>query len=314
MTDGRSVELEQRVAGFIEVLTRFASGDWEARAPRDHGGDPLDVLAFMINAAIEEIGHLVVEQQRQREELERTQAQLVHAGKLVALGELAGGIAHELNQPLSALSGLIGLGLVDRNALDTEDLKLMSEATLRMSRIVDGVRLFARRTDLRKEPIDPMDPVRAAAGLVERRLEADGHALEVVAAAPGTIVGDRDRLQQVLVNLLVNAADAVDQARPREGHIRVEGRWIGDGFEYIVEDDGPGVPEQDRDRIFEPFFTTKEVGQGTGLGLSLSYGIIRDHGGEMMLDESADRGARFRVRLPRGSTPMASSSRGGGSR
>lgn len=303
-SDPPTADLSARVGSFIDVLTRFASGDWEARAERDGSGEPMDVLAFMINATVEEIGDLMAQQRRQREELERTQAQLVHAGKLAALGELAGGVAHELNQPLTVLTGLLGLAQCDPDALDDGDLKLMAAATEAMSRIVDGVRLFARRSEMRRADFDPILPMRSAVALVARRVAADGHSLEVVEPDPGgSIVGDQDRMQQVIVNLLVNAADALESKGVEGGRIVVEGRWVEEGFEYCVDDDGVGIAPEDRERIFEPFFTTKEVGKGTGLGLSVSYGIIEDHGGRMTLECKDGPGSRFRVTVPRDGLP-----------
>jgi len=293
------------IEDLAEVLIRVASGDLEARAPRTGSGDPLDVLAFMINATVEELGYLVDELRHERDELRQAQEQLVHAARLSALGQLAGGVAHELNQPLTAIRMLVGPGRARMRAggpgLGLDELDMLSEAARRMGSIVDGVRTFARQETTGSGSFRADAPVRDALRLLEPSLRWDGISVEAeLPEDPPVIPGNADRLQQVLVNLVANARDALlGMRRDPPGRVLLECRVDEAAAVYTVEDDGRGVPDEIRGRIFDPFFTTKEVGAGTGLGLSVSYGIVREHGGSLVHERAAGGGARFVVRLPR---------------
>lgn len=304
-----SGDVEATVEGLAEVLIRVASGDYGARAPRDGTGDAMDVLAFMINATVEETGELVAAVRRERDELAQTQEQLVHAGKLAALGQLAGGVAHELNQPLTAIRTLVDLGRTRMRSggegLSLDDLALLADAAERMGRIVNSIRAFARQDAMRLRPTPADAPARDALRLMETSLRQEGIAIETdLGDEVPYIQADADRLQQVLVNLLANARDALrDTARRPPGTVRLQIRPSAGEVVYVVEDDGPGVPAEVRERVFDPFFTTKEVGAGTGLGLSVSYGIVQEHGGALECAESPEGGARFVVRIPRRSEP-----------
>jgi C4-dicarboxylate-specific signal transduction histidine kinase len=292
-------QLEARLAEFTEVLVDIARGTFEAKASRSHAGDSLDVLAFMLNATSQEVKGLVDDLRHERAQLEQAQARMVSAARMAALGELAGGIAHELNQPLTAIQAaaeLLAEPGIERIPLD-EGIEIIAEAARRMSRIVDGVRTFARESPLRRSWTSPAAPVEAATALLREPLRRLGIALEVEIDAELPLVScDVDRLQQVFVNLLANARDALE-GRP-DAAIGVWVRRAGDHVECAVEDNGPGVDARTADRIFEPFFTTKAIGRGMGLGLSLSQGIVRDHDGELVHDPGHARGARFVVRLP----------------
>ena len=298
--------VEASIEGLAEVLIRVASGDYGARAPRDGSGDPMDVLAFMINATVEEVGELVAAVRRERDELAQTQEQLVHAGKLAALGQLSGGVAHELNQPLTAIRTLVDLARTRMRSggrgLSLEDLALLAEAAERMGRIVDSIRAFGRQDAMRLSATPADAPARDALRLMETNLRQEGITVEArLAEGLPYIEADADRLQQVLVNLLANARDALrETGRRPSGTVRIETRADGDQIEYVVQDDGPGVPAEVRERVFDPFFTTKEVGAGTGLGLSVSYGIVKEHGGTLECTEAPGGGARFVVRIPTG--------------
>lgn len=296
---------EVPIEDLAEVLIRVASGDLEARAPRTGSGEPADVLAFMINATVEELSGLIDDLRQQRDDLRQTQEKLVHAGRLAALGQMAGGIAHELNQPLTAIQMLVGPGRASARAggpgLTADDLDLLAEAAERMGAIIHGVRTFARQGRAGSTSFAADVPPRDALRLLEPTLRQDGIVVEVeLPATPPTVRGDPGRLQQVFVNLVSNARDALVAGRYEPpGRIQVACREEDDAVVYVVEDDGPGVSSAARGQIFDPFFTTKEVGDGTGLGLSVSYGIVNEHGGSLLYEEAAGGGARFVVRLPR---------------
>lgn len=295
---------EATIEDLAEVLIQVASGDLQARAARTGRGDAVDVLAFMINATVEELAGLIGDLRRQRDELRQTQEHLIHIGKLTALGELASGIAHELNQPLTAIRMLVGSARERMHAGDSglavEDLDLLTEATERMGSIVHGVLAFARQGAPDSKLLAADAPPRDALRLLGPSLRKEGIEVETAMAADvAAIRGDPGRLQQVFVNLVSNARDAlVSSGRARSGRILVGCRVEGDAVVYFVEDDGPGVPEAMRGKIFDPFFTSKEVGAGTGLGLSVSYGIVDEHGGSLRYEEAPRGGARFVVRIP----------------
>jgi C4-dicarboxylate-specific signal transduction histidine kinase len=236
------------------------------------------------------------------EDLKRTQEQLVHAGRLAGLGELGAGIAHELNQPLAAIKTLSELMLVEPEADHAADHRLILSQTERMSKIVDNVRSFARQTPLELVSIDPADPLRAALELVEEQLRVHGVTLilDVPDEIP-TVLADTASLQQVFLNLIVNARDALDSVQEGEKVLRISVKEENGLVVYSFVDSGPGLTPELAGRIFDPFFTTKPTGKGTGLGLSLSHGIVEKHGGSIRCKpKSALGGAEFVVRIPRG--------------
>jgi C4-dicarboxylate-specific signal transduction histidine kinase len=231
--------------------------------------------------------------------LKEAQAELVQSAKLAAVGMLAAGVAHELNQPLTIIRGyaqhLVGEGRLPEEAKAALDhIQAQSE---RMATIVNHLRDFSRQTKGTYEAVALNEVVAAAFLMLRQQLRV--RKIEVVQAlepALPAIWGDRFQLEQVFINLITNARDAVEPQGG--GRLTVTSRAVGDWVEVAVADTGPGVPVDLQDRIFEPFFTTKDVGDGTGLGLSISYGIIREHGGEIRVANRPEGGAEFVVRLP----------------
>jgi signal transduction histidine kinase len=237
-------------------------------------------------------------------ELRATQAQLIQAGKLAALGELGAGLAHELAQPVSTVQGFAQRILRHSQApiaAHADELQMIVSASQRMARIIDNIRLFSRDRAPQLEPLDPLTPLEDALLLLGRQLESHDIVVqwsERPADLP-RVRGDRVQLQQVFLNLLVNARDALDSlpvGRPRR--IRLDVRRQGSRLLLSVCDNGPGVASTNEGRIFDPFFTTKHATQGTGLGLSISYGILKSHRGELRYCRASEQGACFTVELP----------------
>ncbi|MBM7070258.1 ATP-binding protein [Actibacterium sp. 188UL27-1] len=231
-------------------------------------------------------------------ELRRVQGDLVQAGKLTALGEMSAGISHELNQPLTAIQTLADTSqlFVDRAEPGEvrRNLGRISELAQRAGGILKSLRAFARKEGERPVDVDLADVVADALGLLEQRLEG---VVVHWAPRPGLMVrGGRVQLQQVVVNLLTNAADAMEGGR---AEIFIEIATQADHVTLSVRDTGPGLVEADR--IFDPFHTTKPVGQGLGLGLSISYGIVQSFGGQITGANADGGGAIFTVHL----TPAA---------
>lgn len=237
------------------------------------------------------------------ETLRETQAQLIQSGKLAAVGTLAAGVAHELNQPLMIIRGYAQELLTDERVASEEirdDLRRIEAQTTRMAAIINHLRDFSRESKGRREVTDLNRLVKEALAFLGQQLEAhDVAAVQELDPARPTVRVDPLQIEQVLLNLITNARDAMESTGMRAITIRTD--VVSDSRVALsVTDTGPGIPEEIRTRIFDPFFTTKEVGKGTGLGLSICHGIIEEHGGVLMMESPvADgRGARFTIILP----------------
>lgn len=237
----------------------------------------------------------------QMDELRRTQDQLVQSAKLAAIGELSAGVAHEVNNPLTVVLGMSELllrELPEGSAAARRVSTIMGEAT-RASRIVRGLLDFARRREPAREPVPAHELIDRAVELLDARLRRAGIDVERLydAALPPVLV-DRDQLTQVLLNLLGNAVDAM----PDGGTLTLETALVRDergaAATVSVTDTGTGIPEDQLERVFEPFFTTKPEGRGTGLGLSVSLGIVRRHGGVLEVRSKPGQGTTMQIRLP----------------
>jgi len=230
------------------------------------------------------------------------EAQLIQSEKLAAVGQLVSGVAHELNNPLTSIAGLSEF-LQERPELspaEREHMRVIHEQAERAGRIVRNLLTFARKGSPGTEAVDLNDMVQRTARLVAYELQLRG-VLLVEAPAPGPLPvrGNRDELQQVLLNLVTNAGQAVrDQGAASPKRITLSAAREGNQAVVRVRDTGPGVPEELVPQLFTPFFTTKEPGEGTGLGLSLSYRIVQAHGGQLGYERVPEGGAEFSVSLP----------------
>ena len=239
--------------------------------------------------------------------------QINHAGKLIALGEMSTGMAHELNQPLNAIKlGLANLtarlGQGDLPAADMlPGLERIERNVVRATKVIAHMRAFGRRVEEAPAPFDAADAIRDACTLAQQELESAGVAVEIrETGARPLIRGHQSLLEQVMLNLLLNARDAILGRREAEaglqGRVQVTLEGSATGLVLRVRDNGSGIPEEIAGRIFEPFFTSKQIGKGTGLGLSISAGIIGEMGGHIGLEEVAE-GSCFRIDLPAAEVP-----------
>lgn len=245
------------------------------------------------------------EVQRREQELREKQEQLVQAGKLATLGELTTGVAHELNNPLNNIGlfignaiDLIALGLADPNPERIlQELHSALHQVRKATEIISHLRTFGRATSVSREPVSITQVIRRALSLVQEQLRL--RQIEVKLQLPEEeliVIGNAIQLEQVFINLLTNARDAL--AHTTRKIITIGCTKQANAVNIRFCDTGPGIPVGLEQRIFDPFFTTKEVGAGTGLGLSITYGIIKEHQGTILVENCPDEGALFLIQLP----------------
>jgi signal transduction histidine kinase len=237
-------------------------------------------------------------------ELEQAREELVLSRQLASVGTLAAGIAHELNNPLTVIMGCTDL-LLSRGQTPTpnqkgpEDILIMiRDAARRTKKIVDGFLLFARTKKPEKVSVSIHALLNESIALVRDQVLAD-HIRIVTHLAPGLpqTNGDPHQLQQVVLNILTNARQAIRSAG-RAGTITVTTAQDTDRVRIVLANDGPPIPPEHLGRIFDPLFTTKAPGEGTGLGLAICYGIIKAHGGSIRVAHGLEQGAAFTIELP----------------
>ncbi len=234
------------------------------------------------------------------------QSKLMHAEKMAAVGQLVSGVAHEVNNPLTAILGFADLLMENTEVPESarKDLRVILQEAQRTKQIVQNLLSFARQMPPQRKPLQLNPILRRTVQL--RSYDFQSHGVEVIERLSQelpSVIGDSHQLQQVFLNILNNAYDAVSEIG-RPARIEIATTRAGNSVEITFRDNGPGISHPDR--IFDPFFTTKEVGKGTGLGLSICYGIVHEHGGEILCqNNSGGQGATFMVRLP--ATPETAS-------
>jgi signal transduction histidine kinase/FixJ family two-component response regulator len=306
---GVPIKVKAQVAGVLTV-----------RTTRDEGFSTADVemaVAFAAQAAIAlENSRLYQETQRAFEELSQTQTQLIQAQKMDAIGQLAGGIAHDFNNLLTVIGGRSQMLL--RSLLPghpgRRDVELIKATSNRAAALTSQLLAFSRKQVLQAKPLDLNALVGGVAPMLTRLIGENVELLIVPGRGIGQVMADPGHLEQVVMNLLVNARDAMLEG----GSVRVEtGSCVLQGMlehdqgrippgQYvtlIVQDSGFGMDSKTLARIFEPFFTTKDASKGTGLGLSTVYGIVRQSGGFIGVDSKVGRGTTFTIYLPRTAAP-----------
>jgi PAS domain S-box-containing protein len=301
-----------RLVEWVEPSHRV---DFEAALETTAHGQQVENLELRVRRSDASMGHFSISLSPMRDEQNAVnsvvvvmtditdaallQAKLAHSEKMATIGRLVSGVAHEVNNPLAAILGFTDLLLENPQIPDNarEDLQIILRETQRTKDIVQDLLSFARQRPVQRELVHVNNVLRQTIKL--RSYDFASHGVEVVEEFDEKLspaLGDSQQLQQVFLNILNNAYDAVQEAGQR-GHITIRTRLRGDSIEVAVTDNGTGIT--DPERIFDPFYTTKQAGKGTGLGLSICYGIVRAHGGEILCWNNAEhRGSTFVVRVP----------------
>lgn len=302
-----------RLEEILEVMCELAQGKLEARVERSSRPPPpptevstvLDGIGLALNMLGEELEAAVIRREQHEvtvRALEQVQLQLLHSAKLASLGELAAGVAHELNQPLQIIEFSVdevrdALDALDRKAAG-ESLQIIEDQVARSAGVIGRLLAFSRRDGDTARPRTQLNEiVTEAVGIWGAQLTALGIDLSTeLAIGLDDVACHGHELLQVLTNLVINARDAVKDRPTRRIRLRTMAE---DRFACVeITDTGSGIRPSDLPRVFDPFFTTKPPGQGTGLGLSVSHGIIRRHGGIIEAFSALEEGTRVRVTLP----------------
>jgi signal transduction histidine kinase len=248
--------------------------------------------------------HMVQDRTRQ---LKETHEKLLHQDKMSSLGKLSASVVHEINNPIAGILNLIMLmkRIVSEDGVNQKEidqfkqyLDLMENETRRTSRIVSNLLAFARQSKMAPKRLSVNQLIEKTLFLSSNLLKIDGVkvATKLDPNLPD-LLGSEDQLQQVFMNLMSNAAEAMESSG---GRLTIATRHLlrEDKLQIDFMDNGPGIPEDDIPKLFEPFFTTKKKGKGVGLGLSVAYGIIQEHDGSIYVKSEVGQGTTFQVKLP----------------
>jgi signal transduction histidine kinase len=264
--------------------------------------DEIGELASEVNAMCDQLVQANAETEREMQARSAALSQLRHADRLITVGRLAAGVAHELGTPLNVIGGRVKMlrrGKLDASVAD-EYLAIVAEQAERMTSIIRQLMDFARRREPKMAAADLLASARAIRRLVSPLAQKRRVSVVVTSTEPVCALGDAVQLEQVMSNLVVNAIHACGEDGRVEISCGVCELADGAGRAFLrVSDNGHGMDGATQERIFEPFFTTKDVGQGTGLGLSVAHGIIQEHGGQIRVESELRRGSTFSVYLPR---------------
>ncbi|WP_136525770.1 sensor histidine kinase [Geomonas ferrireducens] len=286
-----SHHLTRPIEKLSEATRMVGQGRFEVEVPAS-SGDEIGALGDSFNRMATEL--------KQREQaLKELYGQLVQSEKMAAFGALGAGIAHEVKNPLAGILGITQLSLrgVESGHPLEKNLHIIEKETKRCKTIIENLLKFARQEQVEFSAVDIALVLSDALAIVDHQLGINSVKVEKeVEEGLPLCRGNANQLQQVLMNLMINAQQAMGGAA---GTVRLSAKRLdAGGVEVRVADDGPGIPPKIREKIFDPFFTTKPAGQGTGLGLSVSYGIVKDHGGDIRLESEEGVGTTFIITLP----------------
>lgn len=284
-----AARLSRPVQNLTGIIRRYADGDHGARYI-EHRRDDVGSAGTAFNYLAESLERAQIERRTAERAVQQSE-------RLAAIGQMAAGIGHEINNPLmniNSLAGLLEESVPRHDRQGRDDLRALQSEVRRCARIVQGILNFARETAPSFERFDLAEMIETTAALFRHRADMLSLRLDLDLTKPLHMEGDAGQLQQVLVNIVLNSIQA---SRP-ESVITVRAHVIGDSARVEVLDEGSGIQSEALDKVFNPFFTTKPEGSGTGLGLSVSYGIVRRHGGTISLENRSSGGVRVQITLP----------------
>lgn len=285
-----SHQLTDSITRLVHASRVIGKGDFNVRV-QIRSQDEIGTLAESFNQMATEL------YDRERA-LKEAQAQLIQSEKLAAFGQLGAGVAHEIKNPLAGILGVVQLMRRETKQADSlgEGLAMIEKETRRCKEILDNLLRFARQEKVSFAPVEVSSVIKDAVAIMSHQLSLHQVKLEAdVAPALAPFFGNANQIQQVLMNLILNAEQAM---AGRGGQVQVGARAVNGRIEIRVADSGPGIAKELQHRIFEPFFSTKETGKGTGLGLSVSYGIVQEHKGTIAVESEPGAGATFIICLP----------------
>ncbi|MDH5695456.1 MAG: ATP-binding protein [Dehalococcoidia bacterium] len=295
----RKGEVDAIVSGRNVALLRVKELEEALRSAKDDLEVRVQERTAELDKANKALRMDIIKRKEAEEREKQLQQELNLASRLASIGRLAAGIAHEINNPLTAILGFSQRLL--RKSTDTKvnrDLEIIRSEAQRAANVVENLLTFARRREPKKEYSDINDIVHKALQLRAYQLKTNN--IEVVTDfAPGfpKAMVDFHQIQQVFLNLILNAEQAMSEVN-RRGKLVIKTRGIKDYIRIAFTDDGPGIPAEHLDKIFDPFFTTRGEGGGTGLGLSICHGIVVEHGGRIYAQGKPGEGTTFFVELP----------------
>ena len=295
-----SRRLTRPIEELSEATRMVGQGRFEIEV-QENTGDEIGALAGSFNRMAGEL-------KNRETALKDLYGQLVQSEKMAAFGALGAGIAHEVKNPLAGILGITQLSLraVESGHPLEKNLKIIEKETKRCKTIIENLLRFARQEQVEFSEVDVAQVMADALAIVDHQLGINNIRVEQdLEQGMPHCRGNANQLQQVLMNLMINAQQAMTGA----GTVRLSARKAGEDYlELRVSDTGPGISEEIQKKIFDPFFTTKPAGQGTGLGLSVTYGIVKEHGGEIRIESGEGEGATFIITLPAAQQATASAS------
>ncbi|VAW97602.1 hypothetical protein MNBD_GAMMA23-772 [hydrothermal vent metagenome] len=271
------------------IITRYADGEHSIR----YDANAKDEIGFAGRA----FNYLVACLEKAEDERDKAERAVCQSERLASIGQLAAGIGHEINNPLmniTSLAGLVEDEIKNKNPQAASDMKLLQTEVKRCANIVQGILNFAKENDPQFKEFDMSELVNETLSLLHHRIETAQIHLVTQVHSPLKMVGDPNMLQQVLVNIILNAI----QASPEESNIFISGSVHNEFVVVEILDNGKGIDNNNISKIFDPFFTTKQEGEGTGLGLSVSYGIVKRHGGTINIEKVVPAGVKVSIVLP----------------
>lgn len=285
------------ISQLVERVREIGQGRWEQRI-EVKGGDEIAALAKEFNAMSEELNLSYARFLKEQQEKLKLERELRRSERLASVGQLAAGLAHEIGTPLSIIGGRAEYLLRrPRSAPEAaENLNIIRSQIDRITAVVRQLLEFSRRRELILRPVDLVALLENVRYLMEHQLLQKQARVDIaVSPSPLCAQADPDLLQQVFINLFSNALHALEASG---GTITIRATTAATGVWIAFEDDGCGIEPEHIEHVFDPFFTTKDVGEGVGLGLAVSYGIIKEHGGDIRVESEAGKFTRFIIQLP----------------